>query len=182
MPSEFRFEGDQVATVYLRNSDGDSEELMVFRAPQSWTVLTITRTTRYGVDGSLERADGTVSCTELADVVALQEFCEGRDCWPDVLDAVLDEAPELYDAWVPHQVGIAEIAAQLRVEPSKVAKWYRWGQMPERSGIVDGGPAWGRQVIERWASQWLWRSGPRRSSQLPQWSRLGSRGKRIRRV
>ena len=104
MSGDLRIEGRQVAEVDLRSCYGDFDHVVVFRAPASWTLLTITRTERYDDDGALVRGGAVVSSTELADVVALQELCERRDCWREVVDAGHGEDPELYAAWVPHRV------------------------------------------------------------------------------
>lgn len=105
MPGDLiRIEGRQVARVDLRSRYGDFGHVVVFRAPTSWTVLTITRTELFDDNGALARAGAVVSSTEVANVVALRELCERLDCWREVIDAGHGEDPELYAAWVPHRV------------------------------------------------------------------------------
>lgn len=103
MSGDLRIEGRQVAEVDLRGRYGNFDHVVVFRGPQSWTVLTIDRSERYD-DGVLEWARAVVSCAELADLDGLREFCERRDCWREVIDAGHGEDLDLYAAWVPHRV------------------------------------------------------------------------------
>ena len=128
MAGDLRIDGRQVAEVDLRSRYGDFDHVVVFRAPASWTVLTIDRTERYGDDGSLVRAVAVVSCAELADLVALREFCERSDCWREVLDAGHGEDPELYEAWVPHRVDDDLHASSIYNRDLALATAYLGGQ------------------------------------------------------
>lgn len=42
--------------------------MTVFRAPERWTVLTVSRLERYDEEGELRSAEAWVSATELADI------------------------------------------------------------------------------------------------------------------
>jgi hypothetical protein len=100
---ELKVSGRQVARFDVRRYN-DVDQVTVFRGPEVWSVLTVSRLERYEDEGSLRSAEAWVTVTELADIAALQEFLEGRDCWRELLDAGHEEDAELYAAWVPHQV------------------------------------------------------------------------------
>ena len=129
MSGDLRIEGRQIAEVDLRSRYGSFDHVVVFRGPQSWTVLTIDRSERYDDEGALERAGAVVSCAELADVAALREFCERRDCWREVLDAGHSEDPDLYAAWVPHRVDDDLDASSIHNRDLALATTYLGGQL-----------------------------------------------------
>ena len=78
MARELRISGRQVARFDVRRYR-DVDQMTIFRAPEGWTVLTVSRLERYDEEGGTARRRGVVSATELADIAALQEFLEGRD-------------------------------------------------------------------------------------------------------
>jgi len=103
MTRELKVSGRQVAR-FDRRYRADVDQLTVFRSPEGWTVLRVSRLERHDEDGELRSAEAWVSATELADIAALREFLEACDGWLELLDAGHEVDRELYAAWVPHQI------------------------------------------------------------------------------
>lgn len=105
MSHNFKIPGRQVARFDVRRYyGGDLEQVTVFRAPDGWSILTVSRLERYNDDGNPESGEAWVSSTTVADIDALERVFDRPDTWSELLEAGHAEDPELYAAWVPLEV------------------------------------------------------------------------------
>lgn len=104
MAHEFKIAGHQVARFDVGRYGGHLEEVTVFRAPEGWSVLTVSRFERYDDGGSLESGEAWVSATTVADLDGLREVLDGRDAWSELLEAGHEHDRDLYAAWVPLKI------------------------------------------------------------------------------
>ena len=109
MPESLNFEGWGVATLSLERrfealGEAFPDRVFLFRAPDSWPLVTLRHSERERAEGRSGHA--SVTLLRFSSVEALAAHVEetyGAAAWSDLLEAGRDD-PDLFAAWVPEWI------------------------------------------------------------------------------
>ena len=109
MPEFLNFEGWGVATLSLERrfdtlGEAFPDKVFLFRAPDSWPLVTLRHSERERAEGRSGHASVTLlRFSSVEDLAAHVEKTYGRTAWYDLLEAGRDD-PDLFAAWVPEWI------------------------------------------------------------------------------